>query len=237
MFRPFYFDYYYLVLVLPMILLSLIVHIKLKSSYSKHSKIQGGYGITGAQAAQMVLNSKGIYDVRIEPVRGELTDHFDPRTKVIRLSEGVYNSSSIAAVGIAAHEAGHAVQHAEGYVPNKIRSALVPVVNIGSQFSFILIILGIAFQPNFTWLTLVGIILFAATTLFSLITLPVEFNASSRAIKIIENQGILPKEQMSGAKSVLSAAAMTYVASLLVSVAQLLRLVLIVFGSGNRRKN
>lgn len=231
----FYFDYYYLVLVVPAMILALIAQGAVRSSYSKYSKVRNYKGITGAQAARMVLDSKGLTNVRIEPVAGTMTDHFDPRTNVIRLSEGVYNTASVAAVGIAAHEAGHAIQHAENYFPNKVRSALVPVVNFGSNFSIWLIIAGLLLQPSFTWIAVIGIVLFATSTLFSLVTLPVEFNASARALKILDSEKIVVGDELGGAKKVLRSAAMTYVAALAVSVAQLLRLILIV--GGNNRRN
>lgn len=231
----FYFDYYYLVLVVPAMILALVAQGAVKGSYSKYSKVRNYKGITGAQAARMVLDSKGLTNVRIEPVAGTMTDHFDPRTNVIRLSEGVYNTASVAAVGIAAHEAGHAIQHAENYFPNKVRSALVPVVNFGSNFSIWLIIAGLLLQPSFTWIAVIGIVLFATSTLFSLVTLPVEFNASARALKILDSEKIVVGDELGGAKKVLRSAAMTYVAALAVSVAQLLRLILIV--GGNNRRN
>lgn len=230
----FYFDYYYLVLVVPAMILALVAQGAVKGSYSKYSKVRNYKGITGAQAARMVLDSKGLTNVRIEPVAGTMTDHFDPRTNVIRLSEGVYNTASVAAVGIAAHEAGHAIQHAENYFPNKVRSALVPVVNFGSNFSIWLIIAGLLLQPSFTWIAVIGIVLFATSTLFSLVTLPVEFNASARALKILDSEKIVVGDELGGAKKVLRSAAMTYVAALAVSVAQLLRLILIVGGSNRR---
>ncbi len=230
---PFYglfFDYYYIVLVVPVIIASLIIQAKLKSTYSKYSKIMNSRGITGAQAAQLVLQYYNIYDVSVVPVGGELTDCFDPQKKEIRLSEGVYNSSSIAAVGVAAHEAGHAAQHAENYAPVKIRNLLVPVCNIGSTLSIPLLLIGIlvSFEP-FVW---IGIGFFAFTAVFQFVTLPVEFNASKRALNLIENTGLMTYEEKNGAARVLRMAAMTYVAALAVSLAQLLRLIL---RFGNRR--
>ena len=189
--------------------------------------------MTGAQAAQQVLSAHGVTGVRIEPVSGNLTDHFDPRTNVIRLSESVYNATTVAAVGVACHEAGHAVQHAEGYVPNKIRSAIVPVANIGSKLSWIVLIIGMLLPVQFNFVITIGIVLFSASVLFTLVTLPVEFNASSRALKTIQSTNMLNESEYAGAKKVLSAAAMTYVAAAATSIAQLLRLLLIF---GNRRK-
>lgn len=224
---PFYygyfFDYYYIVLVLPVILASLGVQIWLKSTYSKYSKISNSRNITGARAAYMVLQYHGINDVNIVKIGGRMTDSYDPTQKVIRLSEGVFDGSSIAAVGIACHEAGHAAQHAESYAPIKIRNLILPVCNIGSALSIPLLLAGVilSFEP----LVWIGIGFFAFTALFQLITLPVEFNASRRAISVIESNNLLTFEEKQGAQKVLRVAAMTYVAALAVSVAQLLRLI------------
>ena len=227
----FYFDSYYLLLVVPAIILSLIAQVKVKSTFSKYSRVLSRSGVTGAEAARRVLEANGVFGVKIERVSGNLTDHFDPRTNVIRLSDSVYGSTSVAAVGVAAHEAGHAVQYAENYAPIKIRNSFVPVANFGSSFSWILLVLGIAF--SYEPLIFAGIICFAAVTLFHLLTLPVEFNASRRALFAIKNSGILQyEEERNGAKSVLSAAAFTYVSALIMSLAQLLRLVLL----ANRRR-
>ena len=230
----FYFDYYYIVLVLPVIIASLIIQAKLKSTYSKYSKIGNARNITGAQAAQMVLGYYGIRDVAIEHVNGKLSDHYDPRTKVIRLSDGVFNGSSIAAVGIACHEAGHAAQHAEAYAPIKVRNLILPVCNIGSTLSMPLLLTGVIF--SYEPLVWIGIGFFSFVALFQLITLPVEFNASRRALSVIESNGLLSFEEKKGAASVLKVAAMTYVAALATSVAQLLRLILIFGGGGRRRR-
>lgn len=222
---PFFFiDYYYIILVVPVIIFSAIVQAKLKSTYSKYSKVRNVRGITGAQAAQMVLGYYGIRDVRIECIGGNLSDHYDPTGNVIRLSEGVYSSSSIAAVGVACHEAGHAAQHAEGYVPIKIRNLILPVCNLGSHLSIPLLIIGLllSYDP----LVWIGIGFFAFTAIFQFATLPVEFNASRRALSVIESNGLLSYEEKDGASKVLKAAAMTYVAALAVSIAQLLRLLL-----------
>ncbi len=219
-----FYDYYYVALVLPAIIASLIIQVKLKSTYSRFSKIGNQRMITGAQAAQMVLNYYGITDVRIEGISGELTDHFDPTAKVIRLSSGVYNNTSIAAVGIACHEAGHAAQHAEAYKPIVIRNSFVPVCNIGSKLSIPLLILGVIL--SYSTLVWLGIIMFSLVALFQFLTLPVEFNASNRAIMVIEANGLLTAEERTGAVKVLKAAALTYVAALAVTLAQLLRLVL-----------
>lgn len=220
----FFYDYYYIILVIPAMLLAMWAQVKVKSTYNKFSKVGNTRGITGAYAAQAVLTHYGIRDVRIEQVSGKLSDHYDPKAKVIRLSSEVYGGSSIAAVGIACHEAGHAAQHAENYVPIKIRNSLVPVCNIGSSLGIPLALLGyfLGFEPLIT----VGLVLYAAISLFHLVTLPVEFNASNRAIKVIDETGLLYDDETSGAKKVLKAAAMTYVASLIVALANLLRLIL-----------
>ena len=220
----FFYDYYYIILVIPAMLLALWAQFKVKSTYGKFAKVGNTRGITGAYAAQAVLTHYGIRDVRIEQVSGKLSDHYDPKAKVIRLSTEVYGGSSIAAVGIACHEAGHAAQHAENYVPIKVRNTLVPVCNIGSTLGVPLALVGyfLGFEPLIT----IGLLLYAAISVFHLVTLPVEFNASNRAIKVIEETGLLYDDETGGAKKVLKAAAMTYVASLIVALANLLRLVL-----------
>ncbi len=227
-----YFDYYYLILVVPMLILSFIAQGMVQSSFKKYSKLNGARRLTGAQAAEMLLRSRGVYDVKIERVGGNLTDHYDPKANVIRLSDGVYSSTSVAAVGIACHEAGHALQYAEKYAPIKFRMALVPVCNIASNLAIPLIILGLAL--SFFELSYIGIGAFALSTVFQLATLPVEFNASRRAMNIIEEQNMLYGDEAKGARKVLSAAAMTYVAALAVSLANLLRFVLMV---GGRRRD
>lgn len=227
---PFYFgffyDQWYFLLVIPALIIAAVAQFKVKSTYNKYSEVPNSRRITGAYAAQAVLSHYGITDVRIDRVSGKLSDHYDPKAKVIRLSDGVYGSSSIAAVGIACHEAGHAAQHAEDYVPNKIRSALVPVCNIGSTIGLPLAILGLFIGEFGTYITIAGLALYATVFLFHLVTLPVEFNASRRAIKVIEETNLLVDEESSGAKKVLFAAAMTYVASMIVALANLLRLLL-----------
>lgn len=228
----FYFDYYYILLVVPVIIFSLIIQARLKSTYAKFSRINNVRGLTGAQAAQMVLNYYGIYDVRIERVGGKLSDHYDPTQNVIRLSEGVFDKATIAAVGVACHEAGHAAQHAQSYVPIKLRNLILPVCNLGTKLSIPLLIAGMIF--SFEPLVWVGIGFFAFAAVFQFITLPVEFNASSRAIKVIESNGLLTFEEKNGAAKVLKMAAMTYVAAFATSVAQLLRLILL-FGRRNNR--
>ena len=220
----FFMDYYYIILVIPAMILAAWAQFKVKSTYNKFSKVSNNKGITGAYAAQAVLTHYGITDVRIEQVSGKLTDHFDPKAKVIRLSQGVYGSTTIAAVGIACHEAGHAAQHAQNYAPIKIRNSLVPVCNIGSTLGIPLAILGyfLGFEP----LVSIGLLLYAAIALFQVVTLPVELNASKRAMKVIDETGLLYDDEQGGAKKVLTAAAMTYIASMLVAIANLLRLIL-----------
>lgn len=224
-------NYYYIILVLPMVILSMIASVRVNSAFKKYSQVLSSRRITGAQAAFEILRYYGITNVQIERVSGNLTDHFDPRTNVIRLSDKVYNSTSVAAIGVACHEAGHAAQYAQGYSPIKIRNTILPLANIGSKAGIPLAILGLAlsFEP----LALAGVIFFAFAVIFQLITLPVEFNASKRAITVIGEVDLLNEEEKKGAKSVLSAAAMTYVAALAVSIANLLRLVL----SMNRRRD
>lgn len=219
----------YIIYVLPALLISLAAQIAVKSAFSKYSKV--GCNMTGAEAARRVLEQNGVFGVTIERVSGDLTDHYDPKTNVIRLSDAVYDTASIAAVGVAAHEAGHAVQYAKGYTPIKIRSTILPVSQIGSQLSMPLLILGIVF--SFGILIDLGIIFFCAALLFQLVTLPVEFNASRRAMNAIRNGNLLLDESsIKGASKVLTAAAMTYVAAVIVSVLQLLRLLSL---AGRRR--
>ena len=233
----FYFDYTYILFMIPCIIISLICQVRVKTAFSKYGSIPNSRGMTGAQAAEYVLRQNGVTDVRIECVKGKLTDHYDPRNNVIRLSEAVYNVNSVAAVGVAAHEAGHAVQTAKNYTPNKVRGAILPVARIGSSISWILIMLGFLFayrsssNPAGMYLLYGGIILFSASVLFTIVTLPVEFDASRRALKCIREGNLLREDEYKGAKSVLTAAAMTYVASAVTAIMQLLRLLLIV----NRR--
>lgn len=222
------FDWTYFVFILPCIIISLICQANVSSAFSKYSKIPNSRGMTGAQAAEFVLRQNGVTGVRIEHVAGKLSDHFDPRTNVIRLSDAVYNSTSVAAVGVAAHEAGHACQHAENYLPNRIRSAVLPIARVGSQLSWILIIIGLLFTAKVGYVILyIGIILFSASVLFTLVTLPVEFNASKRALACIRETGLMTGDEYSGAKRTLQAAAMTYVASAVTAIMQLLRLLII----------
>ena len=225
------FDWTYLVFIVPCIIITLICQIKVQSTFSKYSKIRNSRNITGAQAAEYVLRQNGVTGVRIEHVSGSMTDHFDPRTNVIRLSDTVYNSNSVAAVGVACHEAGHAVQHAEGYLPNKIRSIILPMAKIGSQLSWILILLGLVFTAKVGFVLLyIGIVLFSLSVLFTIATLPVEFNASKRALECIRESDLLYGDEYTGAQRTLQAAAMTYVASALTAIMQLLRLIIIARG-------
>lgn len=220
-----------IIIMIPAILLGLIVQIRLSTTYSRYSKAQSRTGMTGYTAARRILDAAGLRHVPIECIQGELTDHFDPRSNVLRLSNGVYNSSSVAAIGVAAHECGHAIQYAEEYTPMKVRGALVKVTNFSSSISMFIVILGLIF--SFRELALVGVALFSVVVLFQLVTLPVEFNASRRAVKILD--GYMDREELSGVKSVLSAAAMTYVAALVSAIFQLIRLLAIVGGGRDRK--
>lgn len=209
---------------MPAFLIALLAQLNVSSTFNRYSRVASRRGLTGAQAAEEVLRAHGVYGVRITRVSGKLTDHYDPRTNTIRLSDAVYGSTSIASVGVAAHEAGHAVQYAQEYGPIKVRGAIIPVCNFSSQISILLIILGFAMysRPLFA----VGVVLFAVATVFQVVTLPVEFDASRRAICSLRETHLLDAQELQGAKKVLGAAAMTYVAALLVSIAQLLRYVL-----------
>ena len=220
-----YFDYYYLVLVVPTLLLSLYAQFKVKSAFSKYSQVQTMRKISGKEAAALLLRSNSISNVTIHRIGGSLSDHYDPSHKVLRLSDPVYDKTSIAAVGVAAHETGHAIQDKEKYAPLVLRSTLVPVANIGSSAGPYLALAGIIFRMNL--LLNIGIILFACAVLFYLVTLPVEIDASRRALKVLEHNAVLSQEELKGAKKVLSAAALTYVASALTAMANLLRLILI----------
>lgn len=227
----YHFDITYLVLVLPAFLFAMWAQIKVQSTYNKYSKVRGSRGYTGAQVARLILDQNGLGHVPVQRVSGNLTDHYDPRADVVRLSQGVYDSPSVAAIGIAAHECGHAVQHVQDYGPMKLRSAIIPVTNIGSKLAIPLLLVGIIFQ--YTPLIWVGILGYSLVALFQLVTLPVEFNASRRALNTIESNYILSDDEYKGAKKVLTAAALTYVAALAASLAQLLRLLLL-FGGGRR---
>ena len=229
-------DMTYITLVLPCILLSLWASSNVNNTFKKYEKQLSRRGITGAEAAQRVLAFNGVQGVRIDRVSGNLTDHFDPKTNVIRLSDKVYNARSTAAIGVACHEAGHAVQYAEGYAPIKLRAAIIPITNFGSKIAMPLILAGILFASLGQFSTLLvelGIAAFSLSLVFQLVTLPVEFNASRRAMKAIEATGILTQEEQQGARKTLKAAAMTYVAATAVALAQLLRLIMLF---GGRRK-
>ena len=230
------FDWTYLVIILPCLLISMLASSRVNSTFKRYSKQLSSRRITGAQAAQRVLSANGVTNVRIEHVSGNLTDHYDPKTNVIRLSDSVYSSTSTAAIGVACHEAGHAVQYAQHYAPIKLRAAIIPITNIGSRLAMPLILLGVLASTlgNFSTILIdLGILAFGLSLVFQLITLPVEFNASRRAVNAIEEGDILTRDEIIGAKKTLSAAAMTYVAATFVAFAQLLRLVLL-FG-GRRR--
>jgi Zn-dependent membrane protease YugP len=225
------FDYYYLILVVPTMILSFAAQIMVKSTFSKYSKIICSKNITGQDAAALLMQANNIHDVKIEAVGGSLTDHYDPSSKKLRLSIPVYDKNSIAAVGVAAHETGHAIQHARKYGPLVLRSTLVPVANIGSMFGPYIAMAGHFF--SMPMLLNIGIILFAGAVLFYIITLPVEFNASARAIAILKNNNVLTTNELKGVRKVLNAAAMTYVASALTALMSLIRLILL---SRNRRR-
>ncbi len=226
------FDPTYLFLVVPAIVISMIAQFKVKSAFSKYSQVHSLRKVTGAEACRRILNENGLSHIRVEYVDGYLSDHYDPKNEVIRLSDRVYNSTSVAAIGVAAHEAGHAVQYGVGYFPIKVRNMIIPITRIGSNLTMPLILIGLITSMGF--LINLGLIFFMAVVIFQLITLPVEFNASRRAINTIRDYGILELSEIKGAKSVLTAAAMTYVAALLVALANFLRL-LILFGNRGRR--
>lgn len=231
---PFYygFDMTYIVFVLPALLFALWAQIKVKSTFSKYSRVPSDRGMTGYDAAIMVLSKNGVNGVRVVKVAGELTDHYDPRENIIRLSESVYDKATVAAVGVAAHEAGHAVQYATGYFPIKIRSTIIPITNIGSNLAFPLVILGILF--SYPPISYIGVILFGAAVVFQLVTLPVEFNASRRAIASLKNSGEVSEDGTEGAAKVLRAAALTYVAALATALGNFLRLLTIAKRSDRR---
>ncbi|MFV0496557.1 MAG: zinc metallopeptidase [Candidatus Fimivivens sp.] len=231
MFGYYGFDSYYFILVIPAILFSLWAQSQVKGTFARYQKVRSDSGYTGADVARRILDDNGLHHVRIEHINGALTDHYDPRDQVIRLSDSVYGSNSIAALGVAAHETGHAVQHATGYGPLSIRNMIIPVTNFGSQLAMPLILFGFLF--NNSALAGIGIICFAMVTLFQLITLPVEFDASARAMRTLSDESILRGDEVPQTRKVLTAAALTYVAALIVSAAQLLRLVLLF----NRRRD
>ena len=226
-----FFDEYYLILVVPALIISVVCQIMVSVAFGKYKTVGNSKGLTGADVAQQLMSSYGINDVRIERVSGKLTDHYDPRTKVLRLSDSVYGSTSVAAIGVAAHETGHAIQHANAYGPLWLRSILVPAARIGSSVGPYMAVIGLI--VGIGALTDFGILLFGAAVLFYLITLPVEINASTRALAMLRENQILSEDEMYGSKKVLQAAAMTYVASALVAVANLARLMLL---RGRRRR-
>ena len=229
----YYFDPTWILVIIGAVL-SMAASAKVNSTFNKYSKVRSMTGMTGEDAAKRLLNSQGIYDVTVRPVKGQLTDHYDPRTKTVNLSESVFHSTSVAAIGVAAHECGHAMQDNVGYVPLKLRGAIVPVANIGSQAAFPLIIIGVLIGGMGSPLVNIGLILFSLAVIFQLITLPVELNASSRAITLLDQVGILGGQEVNQTRRVLGAAALTYVAALAASVLQLLRLVILF---GGRRDN
>lgn len=222
------FDPLYIIMMVPTIALMLWAQHRVKSTFSKYSQVPNQRRMTGAETARYILDSKGLSDVPVEPVSGELTDHYDPRSRTLRLSTPVYGSRSVAALGIAAHEAGHALQHAEKYFPLQVRGALVPVASIGSNFGFIVVIAGVLLQ--LTTLAWLGIALFAAGTIFALITLPVEFNASSRAMSELQTLGMIDRTEYDQNRKVLNAAAWTYIAGFAAAVMSLLYWVMVVMG-------
>ncbi len=239
-FGLFWGDWTFIVLI-PAMIFAFWAQIKVDSTFKRYAKVRSRRGLTGAEAARRVLDAAGLYNVRVEHIRGHLTDHYDPRENVIRLSDATYASTGIAAIGVAAHEAGHACQHAQGYVPIKLRAAIIPITNIGSKLSMPLFLLGLIFAGGShvgggigETLMLTGILFFSFATLFQLVTLPTEFNASSRAMKALEDGGLLADDELPAARKTLTAAAMTYVAALATSLASLLRLILIF--NNNRRQ-
>ena len=224
-----FFDPTYILIIIGVII-TLAASAKMNSAFRRYSRVRSHSGLTGAQAATKILNYAGIYDVVVERVSGNLTDHYDPRSKVLRLSDATYNATSVAAIGVAAHECGHAMQDKEAYAPLKLRGSLVPVANIGSNLSWIFIILGIIMGANQTLLN-IGILLFSLAVIFQLVTLPVEFNASSRALRVLKDSAMMYEDEVEDTRKVLSAAALTYVASAAAAILSLLRLV-ILFGGG-----
>ena len=232
MYYPMYFDPTYMLVILGVII-CMMASAKMNSTFNKYSRVRNHSGMTGREAAEEILRRAGIYDVRVEHISGNLTDHYDPRSKVLRLSDATYNSTSVAAMGVAAHECGHAVQHETGYVPVKIRGALVPIANFGSTMAWPLIIIGLFFNSRSSALFLnLGILAFSLAVLFQIVTLPVEFNASNRAIRVLGSSGLLYEDEVKATRKVLTAAALTYVAGAASAILQLLRIILL---TGNRR--
>lgn len=227
----YYFDWTYILIIFAF-LLSLIVQTSMQSTFRRYSRVASLCGLSGAEAARRILDSEGLYQVRVQPIRGSLTDHYDPRSKTVNLSETVYGSRSLSALGVAAHECGHAIQDAQEYVPLRVRSALVPAANFGSQFSWILFFIGLLFSSQI--LCQIGILLFCLALLFQLVTLPVEFNASHRALVKLGDMGLMNRSEVKNTRNVLRAAAMTYVAAVCTSLLYLLRMI-ILSGGGRRR--
>lgn len=230
----FFLDFSYLVILLPCLLISAFAQANVSSTFNRYSRVRNRRNMTGAEAAEAVLRANGVRGVRIERVAGKLTDHYDPRTNVIRLSQGVYDAATVSAVGVAAHEAGHAVQYAQRYAPVRVRNAVIPVCNAGSQISIILLLVGILLYSQ--TLFGLGVLCFGLSVFVQLITLPVEFNASRRAVVCLEENELLYEDELTGAKKVLRAAALTYVAALLTSLAQLLRFVVVFLGQRGREQ-
>lgn len=228
----YYYDFSYFLFMIPALIISIIAQSRVQSTFNKYSGVRSSKGLTAAEAAMRVLSYNGVEGVKIERVAGRLTDHFDPRTNVIRLSDDVYNSTSVAAIGVAAHEAGHAVQYAFGYMPIKIRQIMLPITQFSSRLSMPLVFIGLLLPVQYDFIVTLGIALFSIAVLFELITLPVEFNASSRAIKTLDESDVMYGQELEGAKKVLKAAAMTYLAATFTSLMSLIRLVLI---AGQRR--
>ena len=228
----FYFDNTYILVIIGAVI-CMAASSRVRTTFNKYAQVRNHSGMTGREAAERILQMSGLRDVRVQHVSGNLTDHYDPRTKIVNLSDATYNASSVAAVGVAAHECGHALQHDKGYVPLTFRSALVPIANFGSMAAWPLIIIGLFIRGNSSMLLInIGIICFSASVLFQLVTLPVEFNASSRAVRILSDNNMLYPEEVNGTKAVLQAAALTYVASAAASILQLVRLLMI----GERRR-
>ena len=236
MYSPFmmYWDWTYILIIIAAII-SAVASMKVNTTFSRYSGVRAISGMTGAEAAQRILRSQGIMDVQVRHVSGNLTDHYDPRSKILNLSDSVYGSTSVAAIGVAAHECGHAVQHQVGYAPLNIRSTLVPIANFGQTISWPLILIGFLLNGSVSQMFLyAGVILFSAAVLFQLVTLPVEFNASSRALRLLQDNGILASDEIGKTRKVLSAAALTYVAGAIGAILQLLRLLILI---GGRRRD
>lgn len=230
MYYPMFYDPTYILIIIG-VFLSLAASAKVNSTFARYAGVRNWRGITGQMAAEQILHQAGIYDVQVQRISGKLTDHYDPKNKILRLSDSTYGSTSVAAVGVAAHECGHAIQHATNYLPLSIRGALVPMANFGAQISWPMIIIGLLFNGNMSGLFInLGILLFSCSVLFQIVTLPVEFNASSRALHILGGSGLLDQEEVGQARKVLGAAALTYVAGAAASILQLLRLLILTRG-------